>query len=639
MPRIPIIASSNPLPNLPGPVLDRNQRPTVDNRGVMAAAGAVAAASRNPQAPMSLAEPYGALASIGRAVAETGSIVGALALKQRQAETDVQIADADNVMLLAQGEFSDWKREHPDPTQWGAEWEKRLTAVGQRIDSNDSLHQAAREQIGLRLRRFVGVSTSRVKEDAATATFARARSSFVASLDRYTEAQDEEKFNETLNTNDQRGYLYPHEVEAYRQKFKEEGKRIKVQNERDAFDASSSLAVADPQGWLDTNKKPWAGKETLWQRVKNVADSRLGEMRSDGANDLINAIAAGSVLTEGEIDQWNNPALTPSLRAQAKDYLRTRDDKAERADQEANGDRNFAELLPKVKDYNPGNDPDRKQFFELRKEIKRRVGSEDDGYLQQVLYAKATAAPKKAAVPEDVRGYANDTLDIMFDARSGAIPWKKRVPAGTKNGVFMDEHDEEDLKAKQAAIDAMATIRSKFGEWAKANPDTAKDPVKSKAKLMELMPEGVKVRALEALQKLGKPAAAGKVTSYGYPKDATPDSNSAKGIGAFVPESEADKIKRGEASDYKLRDGDLAVSPDVEANLRASGVKPGESIMVKLANGEVRRVRWMDRTANDEQAKALGLSPLRGRFDFYSPSGKHGLDGVSVIGWEKAPSQ
>jgi hypothetical protein len=134
--------------------------------------------------------------------------------------------------------------------------------------------------------------------------------------------------------------------------------------------------------------------------------------------------------------------------------------------------------------------------------------------------------------------------------------------------------------------------------------------------------------------------AVGKVTSYGYANDSTPDSNSRAGIGAFVPEDEQAKIKRGEPSDYRLRPGDLAVSPDIAKAFRSAGVKPMSDVMVQLANGEVRRVRWADQTAQDEQiarGEVKGVTqPLRERFDFYSPSGPHRYDGMQVVKWWRA---
>jgi hypothetical protein len=154
-----------------------------------------------------------------------------------------------------------------------------------------------------------------------------------------------------------------------------------------------------------------------------------------------------------------------------------------------------------------------------------------------------------------------------------------------------------------------------------------------KKKLGEMTTSYLQGNATKAFQPQAS-AAINRVTSYGYASDEWADSRSAVGIGAFVPENEAEKIKRGEDSVYKLKPNDFAVSPDVEEKLKKAGVKPLQSVKMQLADGTVIVGRWMDRTANDQQATSLGLPPLRGRWDLYSPDGKHAKDGASVIRFE-----
>lgn len=114
-----------------------------------------------------------------------------------------------------------------------------------------------------------------------------------------------------------------------------------------------------------------------------------------------------------------------------------------------------------------------------------------------------------------------------------------------------------------------------------------------------------------------------RITSYGYDNDPNYDSNSAAGIGAFVPLPEQQKIKAGQDSAYKLRDGDVAVSPDIEALLRKQGIKPFDEIMIYGENGGTRRVRWTDRTS----------PKLSGRVDFYTPKGTPQDDGGRIKGF------
>lgn len=108
-----------------------------------------------------------------------------------------------------------------------------------------------------------------------------------------------------------------------------------------------------------------------------------------------------------------------------------------------------------------------------------------------------------------------------------------------------------------------------------------------------------------------------KVTDYGQADDPYKDSNTMKGIGAGGI-GEPGKGRAGlKGGNYLLKDYSMAASPDVEAQMRASGVKLGDWVNVQTADGRTFPKRFDDRTANN----------LTGRVDFYSPVGRApGLD-------------
>ena len=56
----------------------------------------------------------------------------------------------------------------------------------------------------------------------------------------------------------------------------------------------------------------------------------------------------------------------------------------------------------------------------------------------------------------------------------------------------------------------------------------------------------------------------------------------------------------------------MAVSPDVEAQMRSTGIKPGDWVTVSTTDGRTLTKRWDDRTS----------SRLSGRVDFYTPVGR-----------------
>lgn len=87
------------------------------------------------------------------------------------------------------------------------------------------------------------------------------------------------------------------------------------------------------------------------------------------------------------------------------------------------------------------------------------------------------------------------------------------------------------------------------------------------------------------------------------------------------------------AFNNRLTPESLAVSPDIEQRFKAAGIKLGDRVDLQLENGQTISKVWADRTASDKVAKRLGLSPLRGRFDFYSPNGEHELESTKIVGF------
>ena len=102
----------------------------------------------------------------------------------------------------------------------------------------------------------------------------------------------------------------------------------------------------------------------------------------------------------------------------------------------------------------------------------------------------------------------------------------------------------------------------------------------------------------------------GRITSYGYQNDETSDSNTRDGRSAIG----------------HLSHDSLAVSPDIERQLKSEGISIGDKVQLKLADGSTIVRKWDDRTARQYKGK-----PLTGRFDFYSPNGHSDQEGSQVV--------
>lgn len=111
-------------------------------------------------------------------------------------------------------------------------------------------------------------------------------------------------------------------------------------------------------------------------------------------------------------------------------------------------------------------------------------------------------------------------------------------------------------------------------------------------------------------------ATGSRVTDYGQANDPDKDPNTMKGIGIQgIGEGKGPAGLQG--GNYLLKDYSMAVSPDVETQMRANGIKPGDWVQVQTMDGRTFNKRWDDRTSD----------VLTGRVDFYSPVGRApGLD-------------
>jgi hypothetical protein len=113
-----------------------------------------------------------------------------------------------------------------------------------------------------------------------------------------------------------------------------------------------------------------------------------------------------------------------------------------------------------------------------------------------------------------------------------------------------------------------------------------------------------------------------RVTSYNWKGDPYTDSNSRKWIGSFG----------------KINENGMAISPDVERQFKAAGIKPKDPVELTLSDGTTVVRIWDNRTMQDRQAIRKFGKPLTGRFDFHHPTGNspHEKDGVQVVSFRKA---
>ena len=156
-----------------------------------------------------------------------------------------------------------------------------------------------------------------------------------------------------------------------------------------------------------------------------------------------------------------------------------------------------------------------------------------------------------------------------------------------------------------------------LGNWQLFNANAEADA----ARMLRTSPPAKPTLMLSVRRKLGLlPVAftpfSGIVTSYGYPGDSTPDTNSENAIGAW--------------DNHLTPYVSLAVSRDVESAFRDAGIYPLDAVEIQCSNGDILSLVWADRTAREYDGQ-----PMTGRFDIFSPRGKCAHDGQSVTGFRK----
>lgn len=251
-----------------------------------------------------------------------------------------------------------------------------------------------------------------------------------------------------------------------------------------------------------------------------------------------------------------------------------------------------------------------------------------------------------APVSEQPAGGMMGRWDIAApNVQYKSVP-RKNLPAAdgltiaTAEAIINGKSTVEYLTPEQTMENAKAAVNSKLregkllqemNEFLISNPQSSSKDIDQK--MFEIA--GAEGRAAFQASKMNSFPTRGarsgdRITSYGYSGDTTPDSNSTAGIGAWVSDEEQKRIKRGEMTENRLREGDLAVSRDVERQFKAAGIKPRDKVRITLDDNTSMIVRWNDKTGESYNGKAL-----TGRFDLYSPKGPSPLNGRSVTGWKK----
>lgn len=518
MPIIPLLKKPGPLADAAAPVLDNQRRPTVDRRAEMGAAVNLGQSFRRPEVnPDALTADTRSLGAVGESIARTGSVLGAVALKRREAETDIQISEADNALSAAFGEHASWRASNPDPSGWEENLNQTMTKARAAIDANEKLHPEARRQISLRANKFINDSRINTAQDAAQQTFRLAASTFRGSVVRSFGEKNYEQGIATAKEAEAKGYLFPHEVAGYEAdvvRYKEQDEREARQNENllkaQQFTVAQNLAVsrAANQGEESALKDLDDGKfgsnlsPTDKERVRNSIQAVSRDRAAQAMDSISAGIVTGEINSEALIDAKASPHFGPKLQYEAKEFLKRFDASKQRLEKQENGIRNAVEMRQAVMDYDPAADKDRTEYFKLSTAIKSTVEEENAGELLKDLAKKYGTEPPKVKVRPEVKQGVTRSINALYDPEVGAIKWRSKNYNAAEGRVIT----VIDQAKRQQAIDAAARLEIQMNDWFQSNPDKVGDYKAAREKLEQIIPSGTRPAALEAL-KLLKPAA------------------------------------------------------------------------------------------------------------------------------------
>lgn len=235
--------------------------------------------------------------------------------------------------------------------------------------------------------------------------------------------------------------------------------------------------------------------------------------------------------------------------------------------------------------------------------------------------------PAKQADARQRRYALQESMQRWLEANPNATITDIRKEIQSRSGVVIREQDAQKVLDAQAAK-AQAVGMPNQDTWfniqgrlqrAQGMPDTGEPP--SNALLPQTGAQGTTGFTGTSAPSL----TSGRITSYGYRGDETPDRWSSMGIGSFSGTAAINAARRGQSHPMQLQAGDIAVSPDKERELKAAGIQPGDTIEIRYADGRTHTGRWMDRTSKS----------LRGRWDIYSPSGPSGDNDTPVTSFRK----
>lgn len=491
MPTIPILNGKTVLTSdAPAFARDNLRRPTVDLRGVVQGIGAVGdEAGRVVEMSNQLAAPYGALADLGKTIADAGGVVGALMVKRREARDKSQTFDHELAMSNAAAELRDYQDLNPTDTEaWETRRQKVYDGLERNLAADKRLSPEAREALGQKLRVWNSQTAADTAARGTRADFKMAKSSTIAEMERAADTGDQEAWQAAADAGVQNGWLYPHERENAWQGFQRtqqiKAKEAEAMAKKTYIEGKVAEGMVDAKGWLARNPKPQEGDDPEgWEIARRKIEAAARDEDAYIASTVSGMILAGQITHPTEIEALaeTTPGFTPDLVAEYKERLLKYDSRKAEIDKAANGDERFVEHWVRAEKVDFDAIPDDKEkarlFNRLLSEAKLQLPDDKVGEISALLHQKYGARDTADATPgrPESRSLASRTLQNSYRrGEFGALTrWDKEAKDGKGDWV-------PDATLERKAMTAMAQAEKQMSDFFKAYPDAPPDKVEAK---------------------------------------------------------------------------------------------------------------------------------------------------------------
>jgi hypothetical protein len=629
MPNIPLkeIPGANDLSSISAPQINNVNVPMVDFGGEKAAiAQAYNSVSRSYEAAGQSASKIGtAIAGVGDGVYKAANQYSEA---QQRLNDTASLAEFQTTLDVQKSEFAD-KLDKSHPETWQAQWNEHLA---KNVNPQWQALPVSAQQKGYAqyLRDTYG-ATAAIGHDAHKQTLANDMTKAVTSINYLTQGNEFSKALATLDDLNKANALSPEDYNSLATKI-ETGKQVHGVN------SYIGMKPDEAAEWIQeaiTEDKQLDGftnisKEQLPALLERATRSSQVQQLSIYAG-LLSDVDAKQFQSPVDLDAdprintLKNPKDRESLKnAIADKWLFT-----------PQGEASAKEIMSAVKAY-PSTDTPAIEAAD----IQRRIGNEVPSNLRKEI-AEALGSKKQEMASNGGRLKPENEL-IQYGVQ--------RLHMARDGSAFGTYHSDADVKANTDGtlakdnIEVMKKVEDieliLRNSGAKSRRDV--DQVVEEATMSGVAkknagslgaPHGAIYNFFHSTPKPnalleGNPQtstrvpAVGTITSYGFEGDSYGGPKAkASNVGAF--------------NDNALTDKSLAVSPDIQARFREEGIKPMEPVELTLEDGTKVVRHYDDHTATDQEARKLGLKPLRGRFDFRSTGGKQEKDGMRIVSFRK----